>query len=90
MSPWLVWRQTAAFGNIEDLSQFALGLLAAVVVDVHAWTLPLLVLPAVVVYLSLQRNLRLRQQTLDAVQALADIVDLRDPYTADHSRRVAG
>jgi HD-GYP domain-containing protein (c-di-GMP phosphodiesterase class II) len=90
MSPWLVWRQTAAFGNIEDLSQFALGLLAAVVVDVHAWTLPLLVLPALVVYLSLQRNLRLRQQTLDAVQALADIVDLRDPYTADHSRRVAG
>jgi HD-GYP domain-containing protein (c-di-GMP phosphodiesterase class II) len=89
MSLWLHWRQSLSFGITEESSLFALGLLAAIVVDVHAWALPLLVLPGFVVHLSLERNIGLRQQTLDAVQSLADIVDLRDPYTADHSRRVA-
>jgi HD-GYP domain-containing protein (c-di-GMP phosphodiesterase class II) len=89
MSLWLHWRQSLSFGMTEEASLYALGLLAAIVVDVHAWALPLLLLPGFVVYLSLERNIGLRQQTLDAVQSLADIVDLRDPYTADHSRRVA-
>lgn len=89
LSPWKVWRESIQFGSAEELALLALGLLGAVVVDVHAWTLLILLLPAVVVYRSLERYIQLRQQTLDAVEALADIVDLRDPYTANHSRRVA-
>lgn len=89
LSSWLIWRQVTRFGYIEAMSQFMLGLLTAVAVDVHAWTLPLFVLPAIAVYLSIERHLQLRQQTIDAVEALAELVDMRDPYTADHSRRVA-
>jgi hypothetical protein len=75
--------------QIEHVSQLGLGLLTAVIVDNHVWTLPLLVLLAFAVYLSLERHVQLRQQTLDAVESLADMIGLRDRYTADHSRRVA-
>lgn len=67
----------------------ALGLLAVVAIDAQIWTLPLLVLLGGSVYRSSHRHLQLRQQTLDAIEALADAVDIRDPYTAEHSRRVA-
>lgn len=90
MAPLHVWYHSAVNVNrVEHLSQLGLGLLGAAVVDVHLWTLPLLVLLAFAVYLSLERHVQLRQQTVDAVESLADMVDLRDRYTADHSRRVA-
>jgi len=84
-----VWRQSVVEGGFNEVSQVILGLLAAMLVDAHVWSLPLFLLPAVAIYTSLQRHQQLQQQTVDAVEALADIVDLRDPYTANHSRRVA-
>lgn len=89
LSPWLVWRQSVGFDALEEVAQLALGLLTAAMVDVYIWTLPLLLVLGLVVYHALERQLQLRQQTRDAIEELADIVDLRDPYTADHSRRVA-
>ena len=89
LSPWMIWRQSVGFDAPEELAQLALGLLTAAMVDVHLWTLPLLLVLGFAVYLSLERHIRLRRQTIDAVESLADVVDLRDPYTADHSRRVA-
>jgi HD-GYP domain-containing protein (c-di-GMP phosphodiesterase class II) len=89
LSPWSIWRQSVGFDAPEELAQLALGLLTAAMVDVHLWTLPLLIVLGFAVYLSLERHISLRRQTIDAVESLADIVDLRDPYTADHSRRVA-
>ena len=83
------WRHGLALAGVEELAQVALGLLAAAIVDVHPWALSLLVLPALVTYRALERHVQLRQQTLDAVEGLAAIVDLRDRYTAEHSRRVA-
>lgn len=85
----LVWRQVFIFDAVEHLSQLALGLLAAAVIDTHSWALPFFLLPAFAVYRSSERHLQLRRQTLDAVESLADIVDIRDPYTANHSSRVA-
>jgi HD-GYP domain-containing protein (c-di-GMP phosphodiesterase class II) len=90
MAPLHIWYHSAvSLNRVEHISQLGLGLLGAAVVDVHLWTMPLLVLLAFVVYLSLERHVQLRQQTVDAVESLADMVDLRDRYTADHSRRVA-
>ncbi len=90
MAPLHIWYHSAvSLNRVEHISQLGLGLLGAAVVDVHLWTMPLLVLLAFVVYLSLERHVQLRQQTVDAVESLADMVDLRDSYTADHSRRVA-
>jgi len=88
-SPLMVWRRNVGLDAVEHLAQLVLGLLTAVVTDGHPWALPLLLVPALAVYRSTERNQLLRTQTMDAVEALADVVDLRDPYTADHSRRVA-
>src|SRR4029078_7846279 len=40
-------------------------------------------------YRAMQTQIALREQTRDAVTALADIVDERDPYTYGHCKRVA-
>lgn len=90
MQPWLVWRDALTPDLfVEQTSQFALGLVTAIVISVQAWILPLLAAPGIMLYISARRKSSLQFQTLDAINALADLVDRRDPYTADHSRRVA-
>lgn len=88
-APLWVWRQTVGLTATEEVAQFALGLLAAAAVDAHPWALPLFALPALAIYRSLERHVRLRQQTLQAVEALAGIVEIRDRDTAVYSRRIA-
>ncbi len=90
ISPWLVWRDTLTTDLlIEQSSQFALGVVAAIVVSVQILILPLLLAPGIMLYVSVSRKSQLQFQTQEAIGALADLVDRRDPYTADHSRRVA-
>ena len=88
-APLSVWRHSAHLIHAEQFSEFALGLLAAIVIGPHPLTLPLLIFPAIAVYYSLERHVQLRRQTIAAVESMADMVDIRDPYTANHSRRVA-
>jgi HD-GYP domain-containing protein (c-di-GMP phosphodiesterase class II) len=88
--PWLVWREAVTVDLlIEQASQFALGLVTAIVMHVQIWLLPILMAPGLMLYVSASRKSHLEFQTVEAINALADLVDQRDPYTADHSRRVA-
>lgn len=50
---------------------------------------PLLIVPAVTTYIAFEMIHRLQHQTQEAMLAMADAIDQRDPYTADHSRRVS-
>jgi hypothetical protein len=50
---------------------------------------PLLIIPAITSYIAFEMIHRLQHQTQEAMIAMADAIDQRDPYTADHSRRVA-
>ncbi|MHB8575194.1 MAG: HD-GYP domain-containing protein [Dehalococcoidia bacterium] len=68
---------------------YLLGAFAALIGHAQPWALALVALPAWVVYRSLRDGVALRSQTRDAVEQLADIVDMRDRYTFEHSRRVA-
>ncbi|HET7094807.1 MAG TPA: HD-GYP domain-containing protein, partial [Thermomicrobiales bacterium] len=67
----------------------ALGVVAALVVRDYPVALAPLVLPAGLAQYALEREVRLRAETREALAALVDVVELRDPYTAGHSRRVA-
>jgi HD-GYP domain-containing protein (c-di-GMP phosphodiesterase class II) len=53
------------------------------------WLLVVMAIPIAIVHLSLKRTLQLLEQTVSAVEALADLVDRRDRYTFEHSKRVA-
>ncbi len=72
-----------------DIALYAAGLVAALVATVNPWLVALLGAPLPVLYRAMQARVALRQQTREAVIALADTVDDRDPYTFGHCKRVA-
>jgi hypothetical protein len=66
-----------------------IGILMALVWTTAPIITPLLVIPAITSYIAFEMIHRLQHQTQEAMIAMADAIDQRDPYTADHSRRVA-
>ena len=65
------------------------GVLFALVWEASPIVTPLLVVPAVTTYLAFETIQRLQSQTRQAMIAMADAIDARDAYTAEHSHRVA-
>ena len=68
---------------------YLLGVLAAMAGRIHVAALLLFVLPLLGVLAALREAARMRERTIEAIFKLADLVDLRDPYTHGHSVRVA-
>jgi HD-GYP domain-containing protein (c-di-GMP phosphodiesterase class II) len=60
----------------------------ATVFMVQPWALVLLVPLGVTLFLSMRRGRRLEELTNQALESFANVVDERDPYTAQHSARV--
>jgi len=89
MNPLGVWLSSWRYDISEHVALYLLGMLTALLVQHYSWALWLMALPLAIVYISLQRSVHLRLQTKEAIEALADVVDMRDPYTFAHSKRVA-
>jgi hypothetical protein len=70
-------------------AQYLFGLLGALAASVEYWSLGLLVLPAVLVYRAFKTIKEIQNNTFAMLESMADAVDLRDPYTGGHSRRVS-
>ncbi len=68
--------------------QYAVGLLGALAALHDPWAVGLLVVPAALVYAALKVMREMHDGTRQLLENMADAVDLRDPYTGDHSRRV--
>jgi len=68
---------------------FLLGALAAITVGREPLGLVLFAVPMGALLLSLRESARVREQTRETILELADLIDLRDPYTHGHSQRVA-
>jgi putative nucleotidyltransferase with HDIG domain len=75
------------------LGQFASLYLVGAAAALAAATFPLLLLlllfAAFLVYRSFQHRIELRHESVRAMERMADEVDRRDPYTFQHSQRVA-
>lgn len=89
--PWDVFATNFRGLLLPFMALFPLGVLMAVTY-VHfggPLGLVLLTVPTVAVYSALDNAQQLRVHTRAALEALADAIDRRDHYTAEHSRRVA-
>jgi putative nucleotidyltransferase with HDIG domain len=73
-------------GLIEAF-QYAVGLVAATASLVQPWLLVLFVLPTVVIFVAAQHEIE--PDTYQLLTNMADSIDSRDPFTVDHSLRVA-
>jgi len=83
------WMGTLTEGMTVEMVLWALAVVAAVLLRDVPVLLPVLALPIIVLHRALQELVRLRLDTHAALAELVEIVELRDPYTAGHSRRVA-
>ncbi|MDQ6877389.1 MAG: HD-GYP domain-containing protein [Candidatus Dormibacteraeota bacterium] len=75
------WRQTAAL--------YVAGYLLAVLSSGRPWLAIAMMVPLAGIQLALSRSVQLLEQTIAAVESMADVVDRRDPYTFQHSQSVA-
>ena len=74
---------------LQSAALYVLGAAAAFASVRYAW-LPLLgIVPTVLVYHSLRERIQMRHEAMQALERMADEVDRRDPYTFNHSQRVA-
>jgi len=87
--PLDVWLATQRLDAASETALYLIGFVTVVVASAYVWAPLVMVVPTAVVYLATKRAVMLNQQTIEAVEAMADMVDLRDRYTADHSKRVA-
>lgn len=60
-SPLTVFKEMPSGSVLDDVSQFALGLLTAISVNAHVWTLPVVILLAFQMYLAVRRNMAAQQ-----------------------------
>jgi HD-GYP domain-containing protein (c-di-GMP phosphodiesterase class II) len=82
---WRRWRFTLP----QESAMLLIGLLVATVAARLPLAVGLMGVPSYVIYRSMRDGIALQVQTRDALLELADIIDMRDHYTSEHSRRVA-
>jgi HD-GYP domain-containing protein (c-di-GMP phosphodiesterase class II) len=82
---WMPQRETLLIESTLGLT----GILTAVAAREHVWALLALAAPLAIAQRAIRDGVALRAQTRRALEELADIVDMRDHYTFEHSRRVA-
>ncbi len=89
LNPFRVWYSTIALDLMPHVTLTALGTISALLAANQPMVLPFLALPAILVHHSVRQTLQLRVDTHEALASLVEVIELRDPYTAGHSRRVA-
>ena len=72
-----------------EASLYLLGALAAVSAGDDPAALLLFAVPMLAMLVAMRETARVREQTRATILELADLIDVRDPYTHGHSQRVA-
>jgi len=80
-------KQRMVLGQFASL--YLIGAAAALAAAAFPWLLLLILMAAYLVYRSFQHRIQLKHESIRAMERMADEVDRRDPYTYQHSQRVA-
>ncbi len=76
-------------GGVLEGIQYLLGILGVLAAMQQPWAVALLIIPCIAIYLEFKNTKEIQDSTRRLLEGMADAVDLRDPYTGGHSRRVA-
>lgn len=88
-NPLDLWGE-AADSDIKHVGAlYVTGYLLSLIAGAQPWLAVVMMAPVGAVQLSLKRSMQLLEQTVAAVESMADVVDRRDPYTFQHSQSVA-
>lgn len=88
-NPIEVWAEAAAADFKQTAALYVAGFVLAVVSQGQTWLALAMVVPLAGIQLALTRSIQLTEQTIAAVESMADVVDRRDAYTFQHSQSVA-
>jgi putative nucleotidyltransferase with HDIG domain len=75
--------------GLQSAVLYALGAVAGLATERYPLLLLFCIVPAVLVYHSLHQRVEMRHEAMQAMERMATEVDRRDPYTFNHSQRVA-
>ena len=75
-------------GGTVEAAQYLVGLMGALEAVHQLWSLVLLLVPTALVYVAFKHTKEMHTETRRILESMADMVDLRDPTTGGHSRRV--
>ncbi|HEX6547896.1 MAG TPA: HD-GYP domain-containing protein [Candidatus Dormibacteraeota bacterium] len=84
-----IWLNGRRVDAATEAGLYVIGAIAAVAAPEHPWVLVGLIIPTALLHSSLQHALQVHRETVSAVERMADLVDIRDGYTGQHSERVA-
>jgi HD-GYP domain-containing protein (c-di-GMP phosphodiesterase class II) len=87
-SPFHILVVTARELALPEGMQYCVGLIGAMAATEGTWIVALLTIPAGLIYKAFKILRELQDSTRHLLENMADAVDLRDPYTGGHSRRV--
>jgi putative nucleotidyltransferase with HDIG domain len=88
-NPLEIWTETASADLRQTAALYVAGFLLALVAAAQPWLAVVMMVPVAAINVALQRSMQLQEQTVAALEAMADVVDRRDPYTFQHSQSVA-
>jgi putative nucleotidyltransferase with HDIG domain len=88
-SPLPLFIRTQRLVYIQFASLYLVGTVAAFASVRLPWFPLLAIVPVVLVYHSLRQRVEMRRDAMRAMERMAEEVDRRDPYTFNHSQRVA-
>lgn len=87
--PLRLFLTTQRIVYVQYASLYLIGAVAAFAAARYTWVPLLAIVPAVLVYHSLRQRIEMRREAMRAMERMAEEVDRRDPYTFNHSQRVA-
>ena len=87
--PLEIWAEAAGSDIKQTAALYVAGYLLAIVSNGRPGLALVMMVPVAAIHVALTRSVLLMEQTIAAVEAMADVVDRRDPYTFQHSQSVA-
>jgi putative nucleotidyltransferase with HDIG domain len=88
-SPLRLFLNAQRLVYVQFAALYLIGTVAAFAAVRWPWTPVLGIVPGVLAYQSLKERIGMRRDAMRALERMAEEVDRRDPYTFNHSQRVA-